>query len=93
MSEATKTGEPGLLIQSQRDEWEAKWRQLGADQYEHPWTVNEAAQLRPRAQRAEFLLALALACCEQALAANERLARLGRIIERERDQALSKAFD
>lgn len=50
-------GEEVERLKGEMAEWQAKARKMGQDQYEHPWTVNEAAQWRMRAEKAEADLA------------------------------------
>lgn len=48
----------------ERAEWEAAKRELQADQYEHPWTVNKAAQERIAHEASRALLAEAVDLAE-----------------------------
>lgn len=49
----------------ERAEWEAAKRELQADQYEHPWTVNKAAQERIAHEASRALLAEAVGGLER----------------------------
>lgn len=44
-------------LKGERDQWEEAYRKLGRNQYEHPWTVNEAARLKTELAAAQEQIA------------------------------------